>query len=72
MKLRIQREAVRSCPVDSASTKKDVVHNVIIDRCGKCGGIWLDGGELEVLKKAIETGADDDFFTGMCLGMVIG
>jgi Zn-finger nucleic acid-binding protein len=23
-----------------------------VDRCGKCGGIFLDGGEMEILLKA--------------------
>ncbi|MCA9214472.1 MAG: zf-TFIIB domain-containing protein [Planctomycetales bacterium] len=24
-------------------------HEVILDQCGKCGGIWLDGGEFAKL-----------------------
>jgi len=52
--------------------KKDLVHNIIIDRCENCGGVWFDGGELDVLKKAIESGAGGDFATGMVVGMVIG
>ena len=41
------REDVRRCPIDSMTMKKDVLHNIIIDRCEKCGGVWLDGGDLE-------------------------
>lgn len=26
-------------------------HQVEIDRCGKCGGIWLDKGEVETIMK---------------------
>jgi len=35
------------------NTVMDVVQvdNVEIDRCPKCGGVWLDAGELEVLMK---------------------
>jgi Zn-finger nucleic acid-binding protein len=49
--------------------KKDVIFNVIIDRCHKCGGVWLDGGELEILKKTIESGAESDFVMGVVVGM---
>jgi len=66
------REEKRLCPIDSAEMKKEVVCNVILDRCETCGGVWLDGGELDVLKEAIESGADGDFATGMVLGMAIG
>jgi hypothetical protein len=65
-------EKPRQCPIDSNVMKKEVVRNVIIDRCKKCGGVWLDGGELEVIKKAIESGAGGDFVTGLLLGIVIG
>jgi len=72
MKIKADREETRLCPTDSNVMDKDIVHNVIIDRCEKCGGVWLDGGELDVMKKAIESGAGGDFATGMVLGMAIG
>ena len=60
------------CPIDSNVMKKEVVRNVIIDRCKKCGGIWLDGEEIETIKNAIESGAENDFLIGLLLGIVIG
>ena len=65
-------EKSRKCPIDSNVMKKEVIHNVIIDRCKKCGGIWLDGDELKVIKKAIESGAGSYFATGFLLGIAIG
>jgi Zn-finger nucleic acid-binding protein len=32
---------------------------IILDRCRQCGGIWLDGGELEKVQMAVE-GAELD------------
>jgi Zn-finger nucleic acid-binding protein len=28
---------------------KEVVWNVVLDRCASCGGIWFDEGELKLL-----------------------
>ena len=72
LKIKASQEEARLCPIDSNVMKKDVVHNVIIDRCDQCGGVWLDGGELDVMKKTIESGAGGDFAIGMVLGMAIG
>ncbi|MBW2422744.1 MAG: zf-TFIIB domain-containing protein [Deltaproteobacteria bacterium] len=30
--------------------QKEIAHMLVIDRCPTCGGVWLDGGELERLK----------------------
>ena len=27
---------------------------IMVDRCGKCGGIWLDSGELQALERFFE------------------
>jgi hypothetical protein len=72
LKIDAKREVTRLCPIDSNVMRKDVIHNVIIDRCDKCGGVWLDGGELDVMKEAIEAGAGANFTTGMILGMAMG
>ena len=47
--LQINDEEVRTCPVDGTPMDKQVAHVVVIDRCPKCNGIWLDGGEYERL-----------------------
>jgi Zn-finger nucleic acid-binding protein len=52
--------------------QKHVIRNVIVDKCPECHGAWLDGGELELLKKALNNGGDGGFATGMVLGMAMG
>jgi Transcription factor zinc-finger len=42
-------EGMRACPVDGSKMSKSIAHMVVIDRCPECGGVWLDGGELERL-----------------------
>jgi len=39
---------------------KDVVLNIVIDRCPTCRGVWLDGGELDLLRGAVAEGAAMD------------
>ena len=68
-KLRASEESARPCPNDGETMKKDVVENVVIDRCPRCGGVWLDGGELELIKGAIETGVADDVTRGLVRGL---
>jgi len=43
------KEGSRECPVDGTEMSKSIAHMVVIDRCPKCGGVWLDGGELDKL-----------------------
>ena len=33
----------------------------IVDRCPECRGVWLDGGELELLREGLERGMAADF-----------
>ena len=51
------QEDLRSCPVDGTSMKKEIAHMIVVDRCPKCQGVWLDGGELERLKGGVEASA---------------
>lgn len=41
---------------------------ILIDRCAKCGGIWLDAGELEALEKFFkrETRPRERFWETLC------
>ena len=40
------------CPrCDGGKLSERVVNEVSIDTCDKCGGVWLDSGELEQLIK---------------------
>lgn len=47
-------EEVRSCPVDGAKMTKEIAHMVVIDRCSECGGVWLDSGELRLIRDDAE------------------
>ena len=64
-RLKAENEEPRSCPLDSEKMTKEIVANVVIDRCPACQGVWLDGGELELLRRAIEYGAAKEFLKGM-------
>ena len=59
-KLKAESEAGRSCPMDGSPMTKEIVHNVVLDRCPSCGGMWLDGGEMELLRAGIEAGMASD------------
>lgn len=39
------------CPRCDGSLKENKFEEVTIDTCEKCGGVWLDSGELEQLTK---------------------
>lgn len=65
--LQAKGEAARQCPVHSISMTKEIVCNIVIDRCPSCSGVWLDGGELDLLKQAIKAGMSDDFARVMLL-----
>jgi hypothetical protein len=53
---RASDEDRRACPIDGELMDKDVVLNVVIDRCATCKGIWLDGGELDLIRGAVAEG----------------
>jgi uncharacterized protein len=40
-----------NCPRCDGSLKTNSFEGVDIDTCEKCGGVWLDSGELEQLTK---------------------
>ena len=39
------------CPRCDGTLKESKLEEVSIDTCEKCGGVWLDSGELEQLTK---------------------
>ena len=49
-----KKEYWMRCPKCGSTLAEERYDNVVIDRCAskKCGGIYLDGGELEILLKA--------------------
>lgn len=44
------------CPRCDGSLKESKFEEVLIDTCEKCGGVWLDAGELEQLTKGEKGG----------------
>jgi hypothetical protein len=58
LSLRASREETMRCQHDGAEMRKEVIEDVIVDRCPECGGVWFDGGELEVLSNALKLAAD--------------
>lgn len=58
LKLRAEREEALECLHDGATMRKEVIQNVIVDRCPECGGVWFDGGELEILGTALRRATD--------------
>lgn len=44
------------CPRCAAQMNEVLIEQVRVDRCGKCGGIFLDKGELEILTLASSGG----------------
>lgn len=44
------------CPKCGANLTAIDLHGVQIDRCAECEGIWLDNGELEILRKHHDPG----------------
>lgn len=43
--------AGRQCPLGHGALAEEARGSVVIDRCEKCGGIWLDAGELEEMSR---------------------
>ncbi|MDH3296919.1 MAG: zf-TFIIB domain-containing protein [Gemmatimonadota bacterium] len=57
LSIRAEREERMPCRHDGALMQKEILEDVIMDRCPECGGVWFDGGELEVLSAAIHRDA---------------
>ncbi len=65
-KLQAAREPAIPCPVDRVPMTKEIVSNLVLDRCPRCRGYWLQAEELELLKRAAH---DEAFVTGLVIGM---
>lgn len=42
------------CPKCGATLQEAKTHHVAVDVCADCGGMWLDEGELDMLRKVHE------------------
>jgi hypothetical protein len=52
------------CPKCGGELKEVEHHQVKIDQCVECKGVWLDAGEIELLEHAHESGVTR-FFSSM-------
>jgi len=64
---RADAEDRRGCPVDGEAMAKDVVLGIVIDRCPTCKGVWLDGGELDLIRNAVTAGVSMDLARAMAV-----
>ena len=72
LKLQMKREDTRACPIDGSAMQKRITHNVIVDKCPNCQGVWLDQGELNLGAEAVRRERSGDFASGFITGMIIG
>ena len=70
--IHMNREDPRACPVDGSPLLKQVLHNVIVDQCPTCNGVWLDEGELKLLQTAVRSTGNSDYAIGLIEGVIIG
>jgi hypothetical protein len=49
-----RRSHFMKCPKCGADLKEVTTNHVAVDVCGECGGMWLDAGELDLLRKVRE------------------
>lgn len=59
-----------ACPSCGSSVQAEeygYCSQILVDRCGTCGGIWLDSGELQALERFFEreTGVRKGFFASL-------
>ncbi len=53
------------CPKCSSELAERTMHQVKVDVCTNCGGVWLDAGELDLVRDARRSGVArfvDDLF----------
>ena len=73
LKILAERETVRMCPIDDIKMEKEMLSDVVIDRCPACGGVWLDKGELQLIKQHMGAkGEEEGWSNGFVLGLIIG
>lgn len=61
----MSREAIRNCVDDGTPMIKEAKGELVIDTCPRCGGVWLDAGEMEAIQQASQN-------EGIAFGMVVG
>lgn len=62
----------RPCPLDRTELAPAVVCDITIDRCPTCHGVWLDPGELDLVREKMKKEAgDEQFSSGLVTGMLL-
>lgn len=46
------------CPKCGADLAEKELGNVKVDVCAECGGMWLDAGEMDLLRKVQQSGGN--------------
>lgn len=55
-RLKTERSAhFMKCPKDGADLVERELHRVKVDICPECGGMWLDAGEMDLIRDAGHT-----------------
>ena len=53
-----RKQSLMKCPKDGGDLKEQSIGNVKVDVCPECGGMWLDAGELDLLKQVQKSGGN--------------
>ena len=61
-----------ACPIDGAILRQEDIHDVTVDRCPRCKGLWLDADELDEINKRVKKDASGGFAVGFVAGMITG
>ena len=56
-----RRSHFMRCPKCGSQLKTETYHNVEVDRCPECLGVWFDAGEAEALIRSDEGGLGSIF-----------
>lgn len=51
-----RRQHYMKCPKCGADLKEETHHHVKVDICPECQGLWLDAGELDLMRQMNKSG----------------
>jgi len=67
-----RHEEIRNCPVDNNKMKKEIIQNIILDRCPNCSGLWFDKNEIEAFEELINKVSNDAIIHKIIKGITQG
>ena len=53
-----RKQALMRCPKDGSQLTEQEMGTVKVDICAECGGMWLDAGELDLLRQVQKSGGN--------------